>query len=91
MNKKRLFFILLPILFALLSIIILNCLKIPIIESRYSVDLNSGDSKFERYICSLRIQSRTLPTLFSREVRRLGIEIPKERILKFVEVRNKTL
>ena len=75
--KKRILFILLSIVVVIFILIILaEVFGICLFESRGYIDLNSGDQKFESYICSLKIISTTHPTPFSREVHRLGIDLP---------------
>ena len=42
-------------------------------------DLNSGDERVYIYACFLKIKDKIQTTPFSREIRRLGIDIPQER------------
>jgi hypothetical protein len=42
-------------------------------------DLNSGDVRWYTYACFLKIKDEIKTTQFSKEVRRLGIDVPQER------------
>ncbi len=44
------------------------------------VDINSGDVRTQKYVCLVRIKNEINTTRFSREVRRLGIEIPEDHL-----------
>jgi hypothetical protein len=53
-------------------------------SEKSSCDLNSGDYRYEKYIYTLKIKDEIEMTDFSKEVRRLGISIPDERIWVFL-------
>lgn len=42
-------------------------------------DFNSGDERVYVYVCFLKIKAEIKTTPFSREIRRLDIDVPKER------------
>ena len=44
------------------------------------IDINSGDLRVETTVCGLRVWNRIRVTTFSREVRRLGIDVPQSRV-----------
>ncbi len=46
------------------------------------LDFNSGDYKEQSYVFNILIREKIQETLFSKEVRRLGIEVPEQRIWK---------
>ena len=52
-------------------------------------DLNSGDIRVYEYICFLKIKDEIQVTPFSQEIRRLSIDIPKER--NWITVQTKLL
>ena len=89
MKKKRVFLILFSIVFVFLLLIILEFEGIMpnITESKGLIDLNSGECRYQRYVFSLKVKDKITATPFSEEVRRLGIEIPNERIWKYMSGR----
>ncbi len=81
------------ILIIILLIVILVFFILPIINALFKintyridqyVDLNSGDLKYERYIFDCQIKPVILETAFSKEVRRLDINVPDSRIWKYI-------
>ena len=85
MKQKGSFLILLLAVIVVLILIMLDFKGITpnITEYKAFVDLNSGDTRYQRFIFSLKVKDKIRKTLFSEEVRRLGIDIPNERIWKF--------
>lgn len=82
MLKKNIIFILLLFIGVFLILVAMEFSGIYIFESGLYVDLNSGDCKGEKYIFSFKLKNKITTTRFSREVRRLGIDVSDERIWK---------
>jgi hypothetical protein len=75
---RYLFFILVALL--LLMVCVEYLLGFPRVFSvNKDFDLNSGDEREYVYVCFLKIKEEIKTTPFSREVRRLGIDVPQER------------
>jgi hypothetical protein len=49
---------------------------------KISYDLNSGDYRYKKYIYTIKIEDKIMMSEFSKELRRLNIDIPDERIWK---------
>lgn len=80
MKIKIRYFIIAPIVLFLLAEGIYYLLGFPRVYSiNMDFDLNSGDVRLYKYICFLKTKDKIKTTLFSQEVRRLGINVPQER------------
>ena len=56
-----------------------------VFSNQEAIDVNSGDTMHRIYICGLPIRESTQTTAFSREVRRLGIDVRGVRDWKRVD------
>ena len=78
------------LLLVLLVVCVYFLLGVPRVFSINSdFDLNSGDERVQIYACFLKIKDEIKTTPFSQEVRRLGIDVPKDR--KWVRTYTKLL
>jgi hypothetical protein len=67
----------------LLCLCLLPLLGHPWVFIRYTdVDLNSGDLRTQVRVCTLAVKTEIKPSNLSREVRRLGINVPDTRVWK---------
>ena len=58
---------------------------------RIAIDVNSGDIARQTYLCGRQISEDIQESAFSREVRRLGIAVPKGRHWRSIEDRYTSL
>ena len=54
----------------------------PMVVKHTDLDINSGDVRYQVSVCGLPVKNRVMESSLSREVRRLNIVVPPERVWK---------
>lgn len=87
--KKKTYHFIFSIIIVLLILFTLGISGFISSKGSTSIDLNSGDIRVKKYAFSFKVKDRIFETYFSEEVRRLDIDIPKERVWKSVSSHSK--